>query len=313
MPPEIVSPSPRRLLITGASGFVGQAMARLLQSGRPGEGFSLVAPGQRIELRDKNNLIRALEETQPDLVIHLAAQSFVPRAFENPRETYEVNFLGTLNLLEALKASGFRGRMLYVGSGDQYGLVDADDLPIVESHPLKPRNPYAVSKAAAELLCYQWSQTEGLDIVMARPFNHIGPGQDERFALSGFARQLVEIKLGRREPRISVGDLEVTRDFTDVADVAEAYLLLLSHGQRGEVYNVCSGKEFHLGRLLDLLMTISGVRAGIVRDAARFRAAEQKRVAGCNRKLRDCTGWQPTRSIEQSLKRILEDWESKLK
>lgn len=311
MIPETGIP-PGKLFLTGASGFVGQAIARLLQSERPGESFSLVAPGQSIELRDKNNLMKALKETQPDLVIHLAAQSFVPSAFENPWETYEINFLGTLNLLEALKALGFEGRMLYVGSGDQYGLVDADDLPIVESHPLKPRNPYAVSKAAAELLCYQWSQTEGLDIMMARPFNHIGPGQDERFALSGFAKQLVEIKLGRREPSIMVGDLDVTRDFTNAADIAAAYLLLLSHGQSGEVYNVCSEKESNLGKLLELLMEISGVRAEIVRDAARFRTAEQKRVAGSNRKLRDCTGWQPTYSIEQSLKSILEDWESKL-
>lgn len=266
-----------------------------------------------MELKDETSLLRGIKEVQPDCVIHLAAQSFVPRSFEDPRETYAINFLGTLNLLEALRDGGFHGRLLYVGSGDQYGRVSEEYLPIVETQPLFPRNPYAVSKAAAEMLCYQWSQSGDMDIVMARPFNHIGPGQSEGFALSGFARQIIEIRLGRREPLIRVGDLDVTRDFTDVMDVARAYLLLLETGQRGEVYNVCSGKEFHLGRLLQQMLDIAGVKADILPDPARFRLAEQKRVAGSNRKLQRDTGWQPQVPIEQSLQNILSDWETRLK
>jgi GDP-4-dehydro-6-deoxy-D-mannose reductase len=302
----------KNLLLTGASGFVGKTLDRLVQGPDHRDIYTLAVPGTRMELRDPECLAACIAETRPDCVIHLAAQSFVPRAFENPRETFDINFGGTLNLLEALKGAGFAGKMLYVGSGDQYGKVDATDLPIGENHPLKPRNPYAVSKAAAEMLCYQWSQTEGMDIVAARPFNHIGAWQSENFALSGFAKQIVEIKLGRREPVIQVGDLDVTRDFTDVEDVARAYLLLLERGERGETYNVCSGREYHLGALLEQMLALAGVRAEIVRDPARFRVAEQKRVAGDNRKLAEHTGWQPQRSMEQSLTAILTDWEQRL-
>src|SRR5262249_48752052 len=148
-------------------------------------------------------------------VIHLAAQSFVPASFAHPLETYEINFLGTYSLLEALKAAGFKGRFLFVGSGDAYGVVRPEDLPIGEEHPLRPRSPYAVSKAAAEALCYQWSRSESFEIVMTRSFNHIGPGQSDRFVVSDFARQVVEIRKGQRRPQISTGDIEVTRDFTD--------------------------------------------------------------------------------------------------
>jgi len=302
----------KKLLLTGASGFVGKTIQRLASQPEYRDIFALTAPSARMELRDPASLTASIVETAPDWVIHLAAQSFVPRAFANPRETFDINFGGTLNLLEALKTAGFSGKVLYVGSGDQYGKVAAADLPIAETLALKPRNPYAVSKAAAEMLCYQWSQTEGMDIVAARPFNHIGAGQSENFALSGFARQIIEIRQGRREPVIYVGDLDVTRDFTDVEDVARAYLLLLERGERGEAYNVCSGREAHLGQLLEEMLALAGVKAEIVKDPARFRVAEQKRVAGDNRKLAAHTGWRQRRSMEQSLTSILDDWERQL-
>lgn len=304
----------RKLFITGSSGFVGTSTRRfLLENPEYRQAYEIIEPVGRVDLRDKAALTQTLAEWVPDAVIHLAGQSFVPRSFENPLETYEVNFLGTLNLLQALKASGFSGRMLYVGSGDQYGLVSAGDLPLVETQPLKPRNPYAVSKAAAELLCYQWSQTEGLDIVMARPFNHIGPGQDARFAVSDFARQVVEIRLGRRAAEISVGDIDVTRDFTDVRDVIRAYLMLLLEGKSGEVYNVCSGKEVSIREILAQLLALAGVQASIRQDSARFRPAEQRRVYGSCDKLLDVSGWRPAIPLEQSLVDNLNYWEWKLK
>lgn len=306
--------SARKLFITGSSGFVGASIKRfLLDDPECQQIHEIIETENRIDLRDKAGLRRVFADSMPEDVIHLAAQSFVPRSFENPLETYEINFLGTLNLLEALKASGFSGRMLYVGSGDQYGLVAADDLPLVETHALKPRNPYAVSKAAAELLCYQWSQTEGMAIVMARPFNHIGPGQDECFVVSDFARQVTEIKLGRRKAEISVGDIDVTRDFTDVRDVVRAYLMLLSEGKSGEIYNVCSGKEYSIREILERLMVLAGVRANIKQDSARFRPAEQRRVYGSCDKLRAVSGWQPEIPLEQSLLDNLNYWEWKLK
>jgi GDP-4-dehydro-6-deoxy-D-mannose reductase len=199
-----------------------------------------------------------------------------------------------------------------VGSGDAYGVVSEEDLPIAESHPVRPRNPYAVSKAAAEMLCYQWSQTEGMDVVMVRPFNHIGPGQSEQFAVSNFARQVVEIRQRRREPVIEAGDLSVVRDFTDVADVVHAYIALLEGGKTGEIYNVCSGQGYALGDLLQRMLALAGVRAKVVTDTTRLRPSEQKRVVGSNRKLVEATGWRPEVAIEQSLRNILDDWEVRL-
>lgn len=302
----------KKLLITGGTGFVGGVLQKSLENPANPYGLELVPP-QTMELRDPKGLAKLCAEAQPDLVIHLAAQSFVPQSFANPQETFEINFLGTLNLLQALKQSDFKGQLLFVGSGDMYGLVSPESLPVTESFPLKPRNPYAVSKVAAEALCYQWSQTEGMNIVMARPFNHIGPGQSERFVVSGFARQIAEIKLGRREAEISVGDIDVTRDFTDVRDVVRAYLLLLRHGKNGEAYNVCSGKEIPIRKILEQLMALAGVQANIKRDSARFRLAEQRQVYGSCDKLRGATGWRPEIPLEQSLADNLNYWEWKLK
>lgn len=302
----------KKLMVTGATGFVGGFIQQALASEDNTFDFALVPP-QAIDLRDSAGLTRICAETHPDFVIHLAAQSFVPESFRNPRETYEVNFFGTLNLLQALKQSGFRGRLLYVGSGDMYGLVAPASLPVTEAFPLLPRNPYAVSKVAAEALCYQWSQTEGMEISMARPFNHIGPGQSERFVVSDFARQVAEIKLGRRLPEISVGDVDVTRDFTDVRDVVRAYLMLLEKGENGEAYNVSSGREQSVCGILDTLIAMAGVNARISQDPARLRPAEQRRVYGAYDKLRGATGWRPEITLEQSLAENLTYWERKLR
>lgn len=291
------------LLLTGANGFVGQYVQAALSG---------VPLPKGLDLRDHAALTAVVAAIRPDAVLHLAAQSFVPAAFENPHETFDINFMGTLNLLEALQSSGFMGRMLFVGSGDTYGQVSEADLPVREDHPLRPRNPYAVSKVAAEALCYQWSQTSDFEIVMARPFNHIGPGQSPRFAISDFARQVMEIYLGRRPPLLQVGDVDVTRDFTDVRDVVRAYSLLLERGRNGEIYNVCSGREYRIRDLLHQLMTIAGVEAKIEQDASRLRRAEQRRmVARYDVLLRD-TNWQPEIPMEQSLQDLLNDWKEKL-
>ncbi len=303
----------KRLLITGLDGFVGGTVKQLLDSATMRERFELVVSATTMELRERETLITVIRETRPDCVLHLAGQSFVPIAVNDPLATYEVNFLGTLNLLEALKASGFSGRLLYVSSGDVYGEVSPVDLPVIESHPLRPRNPYSVSKAAAELLCTQWILAHDFDIVIARPFNHVGPGQADWFVVSDFARQVIEIKLGMRGPVIRVGDIDVTRDFTDVRDVARAYLLLLEQGGKGEVYNICSGKEQSIRAVLEKLILISGTNCEITRDEARFRPNEQKIMYGSYAKLNAQVGWQPTIDIEKSLRDVLADWESRIK
>jgi len=281
---------------------------------REGEfsGYEAVIPSSPLEMRDAKAVRRVVEEVRPEHVIHLAAQSFVPASFTDPHTTFDVNLIGTLNLLEALRAQGLPGRLIYVSSGDVYGTVAVEDLPVTERQAVRPLNPYAVSKASAELLCHQWLQTSDLDIVIARPFNHIGPGQSERFVVSDFARQVAGFKAGRGEPVLVVGSTDTTRDMTDVRDVVGAYMLLLADGDRGDVYNICSGSERSIGAILEKLIAIAQVSCRIVQDPARVRAREQKRMCGSFEKLKRRTGWKPTIDFEQSLADILQYWNDRL-
>jgi GDP-4-dehydro-6-deoxy-D-mannose reductase len=304
--------SARRLLVTGLDGFVGGTVKQVLDNEALQGRFELVVPTTALELRNRNSLEAAIEEVRPDCVLHLAGQSFVPISVNDPLATYEVNFLGTLNLLEALKGSGFSGRFLYVSSGDVYGWVSPAELPVMESHALSPRNPYSVSKAAAELLCKQWTLAHDFDIVVARPFNHVGPGQAEWFVVSDFAKQIIEVKLGRRTPEIRVGSIDVTRDFTDVRDVVLAYLLLIEGGRSGETYNVCSGREQSIRDVLGSLLELSGVDCRILMDATRQRPKEQTRMRGSFTKLNAEVGWQPVVEMKQSLQDVLNYWKGRL-
>ena len=265
-----------------------------------------------LDLRDPEAAAALVDHETPDAVIHLAAQSWVPDAFRDPEFTLQVNVLGTLNLLQALRRTGFRGRMVFVSTGDVYGCVPDNELPIREDRLPAPRNPYAVSKLAAEALCYQWSVTEGVEITIARAFNHIGPRQSERFVVSDFARQVVEIKLGRRQPTVSVGDIDVTRDFTDVRDVVRAYFALLRDGESGEIYNICSGREQSIRALLHRLAAIAGVEISVQQDPSRLRKSEQRRVVGDPAKMQRATGWQSTTELDESLASMLHEWEQEI-
>jgi len=302
----------KRLFITGAQGFVGQHLQATALNSAWQSSFKVVGADAHYDITDRAALIGVLSQARPDAVIHLAAQGHVPTSFDDPEATYRVNFFGTHNLLQALAANQFTGRLLYVGSADTYGLVPEDDLPICEEQPLRPRNPYAVSKVAAEALCYQWSQTGPFEIIMARPFNHIGPGQAENFAVSDFAKQVAEIVLGLRAAEIQVGNLDVTRDFTDVRDIADAYLELLLKGKTGDAYNIGSGHERKLSELLTSLINIAGVSASITIDATRFRLAEQRRLVCDASKLKQQTGWQLRRELNETLNETLNYWIEKL-
>lgn len=298
--------TPPRILITGDTGFVGQ---HVLAQWPGSVGLSTLAP--QLDICDKAGLLACLEKFKPTAVLHLAALSFVPDSFKSPEKTFEVNFLGTLRLLEALAETGFTGRFIFVGSGDTYGLVPVEALPIRETLAPRPRNPYAVSKVAAEALCYQWSQTGPFELMMARAFNHIGAGQSAAFAISDFAKQIAEIAVGKREPVISVGNIDATRDFTDVTDVVHAYALMLAKGRNGEIYNVCSGTERSVRALLERLLSLAGVTAEVVTDPARYRPAEQPRVWGSYDKLHEHTGWQPTVAMDETLLNIYQYWKKK--
>ena len=300
----------KRLLVTGRHGFVGSTLARMVQADATLRHWVIVDTPEALDLRDRVATVDMVTGAAPDAVLHLAAQSFVPDALRDPAATLQINLFGTLNLLQALKQCGFRGRMIYAGTGDVYGVVPEDALPVAETRLPAPRNPYAVSKLAAEALCYQWTVTEAMDAVLARPFNHIGWGQSERFVVSDFARQVVEIRQGRRKPVVAVGDIDVTRDFTDVRDVVGAYFALLASGSPGEVYNVCSGRETSIRAVLERLATLAGVEIAIEQDPARLRKSEQRRMCGDPAKINGATGWEAATPLDETLADMLRYWES---
>lgn len=298
---------PRKLLVTGLSGFVGQH----LQLHPASQEWQLIN-AEGLELLDPDSITRILSGDRPDAVIHLAGQTFVPESFRDPGKTLQINVLGTLNLLQGLKQAGFDGCFLYVSSGDIYGQVSEQDLPITETRNPQPRNPYAVSKVAAEQLCLQWSYVEPWRIIVARPFNHIGSGQRADFVIPAVAQQLALIKAGKQPARIETGDIDVTRDFLDVRDVVEAYFHLLEHGQNSETYNVCSGHEHRIRDLIEQLVQMTGLQIELAQDPARLRPSEQRRVSGNSQKLQQQTGWKPCISITETLQSILSDWEARV-
>lgn len=302
----------RRLLLTGAGGFVGQHVIAASGAGSALAGWEVVPAPKDVDIRDEPALRRLVDGVSPDAVIHLAAQSFVPRSFEDPQETFAVNVGGTLNLLTALRAARFAGRLIFVSSGDIYGRVPESDLPVGESRIPEPRSPYGASKVAAEQVCLQWHRSEGLDVMVARPFNHVGPGQDPRFVLPGLARQVVAISAGRQAPVIEAGDIDTTRDFTDVRDVVGAYAAMLERGSAGATYVIGTGQERRIRDLLETMCGLAGVAPEVRQDPRLLRPSEQRRMAADSRRLREQTGWRPRISIESTLDDILQEARNRL-
>ncbi|WP_312245003.1 GDP-mannose 4,6-dehydratase [Stutzerimonas nitrititolerans] len=298
--------SGRRVLVTGASGFVGRHL--MGAAAFAGVEFATL---QNVDIRDRSALQAEVASIRPDHVIHLAAQSFVPRSFEDPAGTLEINLMGTLHLLQALDSVGFSGRFLYVSSGDVYGAVHESQLPVTEQHPPAPRNPYAVSKLSAELLCLQWHRSNSLDVVVARPFNHVGPCQDAAFVVPALAAQVVAIARGQRAPVIRAGDIDVTRDFTDVRDIVAGYARLLVSGTSGRTYQLCSGVERSVRGILERLLALKAVDAEIEQDPLKFRPAEQRRMVADNTLVSRDTGWLPAIPWEKTLQDIIEEMESR--
>jgi GDP-4-dehydro-6-deoxy-D-mannose reductase len=299
--------TPAALLI-GGTGFVGRHMQKIL---RPR--YEVIATGRQADVRDSAQIDALVGATNPQVVVNFAALTTVRETFEDPLNTYRIGLLGTLNLLNALKKNGFTGTLLNISSSEVYGLPSSDNLPITEAAPLQPMSPYAVNKVATEALCYQWSQTEKFNIVTARPFTHIGPGQSDRFAISNFGKQIAEIAAGKKECVIRVGNLRATRDITDVRDVVSAYRLLLEVGESGQVYNICTGSEVGIESLLYALIKLSCKDIRIERDASLTRNSEQLRVRGCFEKLHQRTGWMPRIGLDQTLEDIFSYWQRKVR
>lgn len=308
----------RRALITGASGFAGKHLAeRLAASGeweviglsaRPGIPSAAFTRHLVCDLLNGDLVRRTLQYWHPDAVFHLAAVSYVPRSFQDPVGTLANNVLGQVHLLEAVRTLEPQPIVVIVSSSDAYGVVHEDELPVTELQPFRPLSPYGVSKAAQDLLGLQYYYAYGLPIVRVRPFTHIGPGQSERFAISGFARQIAEAELGMAPPVLLVGDLDVERDLLDVRDVVRAYELVADKRFVGEVFNIATGKSWRLGDVLDSLLSMAKVQVRIERDPARLRPADVKVLRGDATALAKATGWEPLIPLEQTLADILNHW-----
>jgi GDP-4-dehydro-6-deoxy-D-mannose reductase len=236
--------------------------------------------------------------------LHLAAQSFVPTAIAQPLTTYEVNVMGSVRLAQALRAQPQSVRLLYISSAEVYGFQARHTLPLSEAALAQPANPYAASKIAAEYLLTAL-RNDGLQVVIARPFNHIGAGQDPRFVVAGFARQLADILAGGPN-ELSVGNLEAERDFLDVLDVARAYVALMESGQDGVIYNIASGTPVAIKDILRRLIIMANVAVAVREDPARMRPSDIPCFYGDASRLRAATDWQPAIALDESLRFILD-------
>lgn len=294
-----------RAFVTGGSGFVGG----WLQSHLAASGDTVVAPN--VDVTDAAALRAALMDARPDAVYHLAALTHVGESWREPEQTFVVNALGTLHLLEAARALEAPPRVLLVCSAEVYGVVGADRLPIAEGTPLRPVTPYAVSKVAAEFLGLQAFLAHRVPVVRVRAFNHVGPGQAPTFVVSSLARQiaLAERDGGRT---LSVGNLTPRRDFTDVRDVVRAYRLLVERGEAGEVYNVCSGEDVAIEDLARRLLALAGLRLELRVDPELVRPVEVEVLRGDPGRLRAATGWAPEIALDETLSAVLNYWRSEL-
>ncbi len=311
-----------RILVTGATGFVGRHLAQLLLARKhevygtylereSSQGADLIRLF-RCDVRQAGRLRSIVRRVRPQRIYHLAALSSVVDSFKNVRAVYDTNFWGTFNLLEAVREATPKVRVLAVSSAQCYAAAKRSQLPVTESHPLAPPSPYALSKAAADMLAHQYHSLFGLHVIRARPYNHTGPGQTPHFVCSDFARQIAAIDLGLRPALLRVGNLKVRRDFSDVRDVVRAYALLLEKGKPGEAYNVASGRGTSLEEIVRLLASFCSRPIRIVVERKRFRPGDVPVLYGSNRKLRRTTGWKPERNLRTTLRDLYFYWKENL-
>ena len=322
-----------KALVTGVAGFAGSHLADLLIS----EGidvYGLVMPGGSLEnlhevwgdplradrlrlveadIADGESLAGTMEEIRPDHVYHLAAASSVRQSLEDPGETFRVNVLGSRNLFEAIRRAAIRPRVLLVSSAEAYGESAHLPRPLQEDDPLLPVSPYGASKAAAEAVAYRYSADFGLDVIRVRPFPHTGSRHAPHFVFPDFARQVVEIEAGIREPVIRTGSLEVRRDITDVRDMVRAYWLALARGESGAVYNLCSEAVHSLREVVDLLCAQTSLAVTVVTAPERLRPHDLAVLAGNNRRFRDQTGWVPMIPLARTLGDLVAYWRIRLR
>jgi GDP-4-dehydro-6-deoxy-D-mannose reductase len=295
-----------KALITGGRGFVGNYLRHHCEEA----GDDVVAidhSGEEpVDITDREALHASLARHRPEVVYHLAALSHVGESWGDPTAVLRVNVEGTAHLLNAARTAGV-GRVVVIGSAEEYGRVEERDLPLHEDAPLRPISPYGVSKIAASYLALQAHLAYGLGVVRVRAFSHTGPGQTDRFLVPALAHRIATAEREQRD-EIRVGSLDPVRDLSDVRDVVRAYRLLALHGVPGEVYNVCSGVGVSVREIAELLVAASTRKLRITVDPDLVRPVEVPRLVGDGSRLRTCTGWEPVHSLAETLAAVLEQF-----
>ena len=308
-----------KTLITGMTGMIGGHMARAcVNRGWQTYGLARSSAASRLagagmpnlyhcDIMERDALERIMDELQPGLVVHLAAQAFNGSSWAAEETTHRTNYLGSLNVLKACRRKAPGAKILLACSSAEYGDVKPEDTPLKEDRPLRPITPYGVSKAATEALGYQYWANYGLEVYLPRLFIQVGTGHPPATAIQNFARQLALIAHGKMEPVIKVGDLSTARDFVDVRDGVEAMLLLLEKGRAADPVNICRAKAHRISDVLDTLIEISGLSVEIARDPALMRPSDEPLLLGDNRKLKSL-GWSPRYSLRDTLQDVYRDW-----
>ncbi|MFQ5511855.1 MAG: GDP-mannose 4,6-dehydratase [Candidatus Krumholzibacteriia bacterium] len=312
-----------KALITGITGFAGSHLADYCLARGGVDVYGMIRWRSRTEnvehlqgkvqlvecdLRDATSTRGVIEDIRPDYIFHLAAQSYVPTSWRAPSESLTTNVIGQLNVFEAVRKTDMKCRIQVACSSEEYGMVGEDELPITEDNPLRPLSPYAVSKVGQDLLGYQYHMSYGMDIVRTRGFNHTGPRRGPVFVVSDFAKQIADIEKGLREPVIFTGNLDASRDFSDVRDVVKGYFLALEKGKAGEVYNICAEKAWTIREMLDMLLSLTDAKIDVEQDPARMRPSDVPRLLGDCSKFRGDTGYKPEIPFETTLRDTLDFW-----
>lgn len=313
----------KKALIIGAAGFVGSYLIDHIQkhciwsivvTKMPQERLTLQgADVCDLDIMDPAAITELLEEKRPDYIFHLAAQSSVAVSWKNPGLTVDVNIKGSLNVLDAVRKLDYKPRVLLIGSGEEYGHLRQDEVPVGEDNVLRPGNIYAATKACQNMLGAIYARAYGMDVLMVRAFNHVGPNQSPIFVVADFCRQAAEIELGMREPVIRVGNLSARRDFSDVRDVVRAYAALMEKGKAGETYNVGAGKAVEIRRILDMILSLAKKEIRVETDPARMRPVDVPVIEADIRKLQACTGWRTEIPLEKTIEETLNYWRETLR
>lgn len=301
--------SATKALVTGAHGFVGRHLVEHLTAAGD-EVIGIDRSHDGLDITDAGAVERIMHEVSPTVVYHLAGWADVGGSWKTPVQAFRVNAEGTLNVLAAATEAGVE-RVVAVSSADVYGIVTPDELPLTEDSPLRPVSPYAASKVAADYLGLQAWLGRGLPVLRVRAFNHLGPGQTDKFVAPALASRIARAERDGGEV-LTVGDLSPRRDFTDVRDVVRAYRLLMERGKPGEVYNVCSGVDLAVQDLADQLLAQATVPLRFETDPSLLRPVDLPVLRGSHDRLTAATGWEPEISMAQTLTDLLEDWRARV-